>query len=483
MQKSLGLLLCGLYLGCADTAPGNNNPGQMMMNPTEETPAVLSTVTPVSYYGSRTVTLQIAGVGTNFAATSQVDFGDPELVVTKVEAGSTSSLRVTVDISPLAKIGAHDLTVKSTLAGGKTETAKLSGGFTVLASLVLETPQTLPLVTQVEQGGMVTVRAKNLDYRDNPFTPGQSYETYLSSGAVETDGALNSTSATVHESLGLVDALASTTSGLSVGVTTRNAIGNVVRYVSDPADMNAPRPVGRTPVSLIQATPQNGLAFPGDRTTGFFKVTTQADNQVAWLNFTGLGASLTGFFAPRIVGHVAPASGRFSEGVPFDSSTGTGMRSALVYLPKAGNSYFVVHPDDVRGGTMYTYSLTAKMTAASSLSGKEPAIPDTPMMPIADLPMLDKPYYVLDGRIDRVNDIDYYKFKAAKTGRIYAQVHSPEVQELEMGLTDSACGTATAQLTVTALAAELAATAGTTYCITVSGGQPMNYTLIFSQDF
>jgi hypothetical protein len=373
--------------------------------------------------------------------------------------------------------------VKSAATGGTIETAKLAGGFTVMASLMLEAPQSLPLVTQIEQGGMVTVRAKNLDYRDNPFTPGTSYETYLSSGAVETDGVLNSTSAVVHESIGLVDALASTTAGLAVGVSTRNVLGNVVRYVSDPADMSAPRPVGRTPVTLIQATPLNSLAFPGDRTTGFFKVTTQADSQVAWLSFTGLGASLTGAFAPRLVGRAAPASGRWSDGVPFDSSTGTGQRNGLVLLPKAGNSFFVVHPDDVRGGTMYTYSLTAKTTAAAMLSGKEPAIPDTATTPIADLPTLDKPYYVLDGRIDRVNDTDYYKFKAAKTGRIFAQVNSTDVLEIEMGLTDSTCGTATAQLTVTALGAELAATAGTTYCITVSGEQPMGYQLIFSQDF
>ena len=103
-------------------------------------------------------------------------------------------MSVTVDISPFAKIGPHDITVKSNTTSGKLETVKLSGGFTVLASLLLEPPQSLPLVTQIEQGGMVTVRAKNLDYRDNPFTPGTSYETYLSTGAVETDGALNSTS-------------------------------------------------------------------------------------------------------------------------------------------------------------------------------------------------------------------------------------------------------------------------------------------------
>lgn len=457
----------------------------------------ISAVTPGTVLGARPATLVITGVGTHWkAGTTTVDFGDTAITVNKVDVGSPTNLRVAVTIAPQATVGLHNVTVNTPGAGtgGANEQLVIQGGLTVQASLFAEVYPGLANVPSVPQGGLVRTVLRNLDYRDNPFDLTQ---TRPISGLSTIRGLLAPptpiVNGTTYGSLFLVDALAPV-GGLGVGLSTQTPLGQGVAFASDPKDTSAPMVQKRDPVTLTLGAGVTNQGFLGNEQTTLYKLTTPADNYVATVNVNTMGASLLGgvVAAPRIAGALAPTTGRFAEGLPFDTSP-TVMAGALkerngvLYLPKAGDYYFALYTDSLLGSTdhSYDYSILAKAAFGTNVTLKETTA-DTAAAPLATI-TLDKPYYGTDGAIDTDGETDYIKFTPSKTGRVMVSVANGTGATVGVGLYAMDCTTVVAAGTGVrsapgASAMEASVTMGSTYCARVTGSVRSTYQFVVTQD-
>jgi hypothetical protein len=459
--------------------------------------ASLSAVTPNAVFGARQASLTVIGFSSHFKTGTTVDFGDTGVKVVSVEVGSATNLRVTLDITPQATIGAHTVTVTTPGAGqaGADEKITLTGGFLVQPSLIHELPTGVAAAPSVPQGGLVTALVRNLDYRENPLDKASAVmvagTTPLINLPMPTAPTIDSTT---YGAFGLVDALATAATGLQVQLSSRTPLGQAVSYISDPKDQKAPQVTARTPfaVELGKAHDAQGIAMPS--TTALYKVTTAADNYVAQISLSSLGAPLRGGIfvqPPRVLGYLAPASGRFSEGAPLDTGYNFDMmgaltgRDALVLVPKMGDSYLALYTSDLSGSAMHSFSLKVKAAAGTAVAVTEPAA-EMPGTPGTTIMALDKPYYSTGAMLDTAGDADYVLFTPSKAGKVYASVSNTTGAGLEVGLYNSTCtmllevsatqnGSASASVQATVAMA-------TTYCLKIAGPAKTAYQFVLSQD-
>ena len=453
----------------------------------------LSALTPSAVLGARSAVLTISGVGSHFKTGTTVDFGDTAIKVTKVDVGSLTNLRVAVDVGPTALIGPHNVVVTTAGAGvaGADEKLTLQSGLTVQASLLGELPAGVPAALSVQQGGITQLAVRNLDYRDNPFDLTQTKPvigiTPMMGLLMPLPPYLNSTT---YSGFGVVDALATAATGLQVAVQTTTPLGDNVLFISDPKDAKAPQVTARMPVALAAGTGVNSvLANP--QTTLLYKFTTPADNYVTQLNLSTLGTGLKGgiMAAPRVLVQVAPTTGRFAEGLPFDTSAtvvGAALqgRNALIYMPKAGDYYFAMYTSDLNGSVDHSLTLKATTVAGTNQTLKE-MMPDSVGFPLATLGILDKTYYATDGAIDTAGESDYIRF-TAKSPRVYVSATTSTGAPLAVGIYAMDCTTvvdgATPRIGQSAASQEAAVTMGTTYCARITGTQVTPYQLAISHD-
>jgi hypothetical protein len=435
------------------------------MNATLEPTAIL--LTPISAFAARAATLQITAVATHFSAATRVEFDDPEIKAMKVTAGSDTLLQVQIQSSDKARLGAHDLTI-TTSVDGKDEKLTLKGAFSLQASLLAEASGNSRMAPQ---GGILSFAARNLD-GDNPLA-----------GTLRLSTGLRGLSAQVSAGriagLALVDP--ATPAGRVVVNATANNGGTSVQYVMDPMDANAPQVAARAPVALTAGMTRMGDAIPGDRQTSFYRLTTAADNQVLVLTVAATGVRLTGPLFAVLTG----PGGKFSDG-QFARASANGMTQTLLgLLPKTGDQFVALAPVSLGGGVGYEYSLTPRVAAGRSFSSKEPMTPDTPAMPLATV-TLDGPAYSTDGAFDRAGDVDYIKIRAQKGGRLYVQAVSPgtslATQPPAVALLSENCQMVLAP--AREVQNEVAAMMGVTYCVQVfsTGNRAEPYQLIAAQD-
>lgn len=465
--------------------------------------ASLSGLTPAAIPGARSALIEISGVGTHFKAnTTVVTFTDAAGVVdmgitTRVTVGSTTNLRVQVELSPSAKIGPHDVVVVTpgALTGGAEERLTLQGGLIIQSTLFSElqtgtTPPTVP------QGGLTNVYLRNLDYRDNPFDK----DTVRPLAGIANLNGLNLMSplvptldATTFGTMVLVDALPPV-GGLAMGLQTTSAIGQTTNFISDPADPKAPQVTARMPLVLNAGSSLGNQKIAAPNTTVLYKYTSPADNYVATVQLSMLGSALLGgaTAAPRVLGHLAPTTGRFAEGLPFDTSAtvsgGITARNAALHLPKMGDYYFVLYANDLTGSDLHNYQLLLKSAVGTSVSVKEPATPDTASMPLAAVaPSMANHYYSTDGMIDVPNDIDYIRIQPAATGRVYVSASTNTGATIGVGLYNMDCtGVLSASTNMRmqqgSSSQEEVMSAGSVYCARVTSPVKTPYTLVITQD-
>jgi hypothetical protein len=298
--------------------------------------------------------------------------------------------------------------------------------------------------------------------------------------------------------VGLVDALAPA-GGLRVGLMQKDRLGANLGHASDQADKNAPQITARAATALTSGTGKTGevlgQATAGLRSTNLYKLTTAVDNQVVHLAFTTLGSALGTPYMPgrnaSIAGSMAPASGQFRDGRSFESSETpgaammVGARNALMLLPKAGDYYFAVYASDLSGSMNHSYTLTGRWATASSIGSlKEPTPEDSTSMPLGNIMLLDKPYFATDGAADKDFDEDFIRFKAGKTGRVYASLTTTPGLSMGLGMRAGDCTMILAQSRYSTsgnVLNEADVVEGTTYCVRIAGnGQPAPYQFVIS---
>lgn len=515
MKKTLGWLLASSILACGEPvegprgAQGPTGPagpqGPMGSMGTQGPSGIgagdvsISAITPSSVPGARPATLVISGFGTHFkAGTTTVTFSDTNIKVTKVDVSSATYLRVGIDVTSLAPIGAKDLTVTTPGAGmaGADEKLVVQGGVLVAPTLMAELPMGQNMPASVPQGGLTTVRFRNLDYRDNLFDPMNTRGLLgVSSvvGLVAPAMANAVVDPTTFGGLVLVDALPAV-GGLQVGLNSPTPLGQPLSYISDPADAKAPQVTARMPLGLNDKSDSTNQSIAGPSQTALYKFSTPADNYVVLTRLHTLGPALRfgAVSPPRVIGQTAPTNGRFAEGMPFDTSRSIDSMGLLVahnfltYVPKGGDVYFAVYTDNLTGGTNHSYSILPKRTVGAAISVKEPTTPDTPGNPLLKNLTIDKAYYATDGMIEDAADADYITFKPATMGTVYFAATTTSGGQLSVQLLDMTCSTMAGVNGIRtangAASQEETVTPAVTYCLKVSGQAKTPYTLIVTQD-
>lgn len=515
MKKTLGWLLASSIVACGEPvegprgAQGPTGPagpqGQMGAMGLPGSTGVgtndvsISAITPSSVPGARMATLVVSGFGTHFkAGTTTVTFSDTNVKVTKVDVASATYLRVTIDVTSLAPIGPKDLTVTTPGAGtaGADEKIVVQGGVLVAPTLMSEFPAGQNMAASVPQGGLTTVRIRNLDYRDNLFDPMSTRGLLgVSSvvGLVAPATANAMVDPTTFGGLVLVDALPPV-GGLQVGLSSLTPLGQPLSYLSDPADAKAPQVTLRTPVGLNDKSDSTNQSIAGPSQTALYKFSTPADNYVVLTRLHTLGSALR-FGAvqpPHVIGQTAPTTGRFAEGMAFDTSRsidGMGLLVAhnfLTYVPKGGDVYFAVYSDNLTGGANHTYTILPKRTVGAAVSVKEPTAFDTPANPLLKNLTIDKAYYATDGMIEDAADFDYITFKPATMGTVYFAASAGNGGQLSVQLLDAACtapvGVNGMRMAYGAAGQEESVSPAITYCLKVGGQAKTPYTLMITQD-
>ncbi len=518
MKKTLGwLCLASSIVACGEpvegprgaqgpTGPaGPQGPMGSMGLPggsgTGSTDVSISAITPSMVPGARTATLVVSGFGTHFkAGTTTVAFNDMNIKVTKVDVASATYLRVTVDVTALATMGNKDLTVTTPGAGmgGAEEKLTVQGGVVVTPTLMAELPLGQNMPASVPQGGLATVRFRNLDYRDNLFDPMNTRSLLgLSSvvGLVAPASANAVVDPTTFGGLVLVDALPPA-GGLQVGLTSQTPLGQSLNFISDPMDTKTPQVTARTPTALNDKSDSTNQSIPAPSSTTLYKFSTPADNYIVLTRLHGmpLGSALR-FGAvppPRVIGQMAPATGRFAEGMPFDTSRSIDMMGLLVahnfltYVPKGGDLYFAVYTDNLTGSANHSYTILPKRVVGAAISVKEPTTPDTPANPLLKNLAVDKAFYATDGMIEDASDADYITLKPATNGTLYFAATTNTGGSLSVQLLDMNCtapvGVNGMRMANGAAGQEETVSSAITYCLKVAGQAKTPYTLILTQD-
>ena len=460
-------------LSCDKTGPQGDPGAEGPAGPTGATgpqgapaDATLAWLEPSSLFADRTATVRIAGTGTHFDATTKVDFGDAEIAVTAVNVASAGFLEVNVRGSARARLGAHDVTVTTTPAGGKAEKAVLHAGLLVAAALSAD-PQGNSRMAP--QGGVVELSARNLDH-DNPLgglgrLRGGARELRLSLFGNHLFGTA------------LVDALVAP--GPLALALTATTDGTAIGYAFDAADANLPQVVARAATPLTLGQDRMGEQIAAAEATALYRFTSMADAQVVVLTATTSGPLASAV----LCGALADQTGRFSEGRFLYASINGATQTLVGLLPKAGDYYVSLVPANLAGGQGYAYNLAPRAAAATRFSTKE-AMPDAADRPLADIP-LDGPAWSDDGAFDAPFDVDYVRIKTAKTGRLYV---SAAVDALD--LSNPATSVALFQADCRTLVApawpvqqEAAAVAGGTLCARISSpaGAVAPYVLVVTQ--
>jgi hypothetical protein len=384
--------------------------------------------------------------------------------------------------------------------GGANEVVTMQSGLIVDATLYSELPQGVAAAPMVAQGGLTTVQLRNLDYRENPFDP----LSVRPAGGIVWLLALTNPPATIlnpttYGNLALVDALAPKASGLAMELSSMSPLGTPVLYVSDPMDPLAPQVTATTPSVLNAAQPVGNQVF-NTTPTVLYKFTSPADNYVTQILLNNLGIGLLPGVGgtPRVLGYMAPTTGRFADGLPFDTSNTVVMgaltaRNVMMLMPKMGDYYFALFTENLSTSAAHTYTIEVKTAIATAQTLKEPPGGDSAGTPLATITP-NGPYYSTNGAIDSVGDVDYIKVVAPKMGRLYASVQTPSTGKIGVGIFAMDCTTvvdnAAMVPTPGAASQEAAVSAGTTYCVKVAGPAtpPVNppftypYQLQISQD-
>lgn len=514
MKKTLGwLFMASSILACGEPVEGPRGPqgatgpagpagamGAMGLPGTTgvgSSDVSISAITPSTVAGARMATLVVSGFGTHFKpGMTTVAFSDTNIKVTKVDVASATYLRATVDVTAQATIGNKDLTVTTPAAGGAEEKLTVQGGMVVVPTLMAELPAGQNMPASVPQGGLTTVRFRNLDYRDNQFDLMNTRALLGMSGVV---GLVPPASAnamvdpTTFAGLVLVDALPPA-GGLQVGVTSPTPLGQPVSFISDPADAKAPQVTARTPIALNDKSDSTNQSIAGPSQSTLYKFSTPADNYIILTRLHTLGPALR-FGAvppPHVIGQTAPATGRFAEGMPFDTSRSIDMMGLLVahnfvtYVPKGGDVYFAVYTDNLTGSANHSYTILPKRVVGAAISVKEPTTPDTPANPLLKNLTIDKSFYAADGMIEDASDADYITFKPATMGTLYFSASTTTGGQLSVQLLDMNCavpvGVNGMRSATGAVGQEETVSPAVTYCLKVAGQAKTPYTLVLTQD-
>jgi len=370
----------------------------------------VSGITPASAYFGRTIEVFISGMGTHFAGEPVITFDDPEVKSLRVDVLSTSSLRASIEVGFGARTGPHDVIV--TTPG--VEEARLPGGINLSPSLRYEASST------VARGGLVDFALTNVD-TENPFG-GEA--PLFTSGAIAV--AFTEVSATRIAGTALVDLLAPL-GGLRLGLLARSVSGELLGFATAADDPMAPKVAPAPPVlALARGATAGTEAINAPRHTNLYKVNAPGDEHVLFVSMKSVGGALRTTSGARLVGAMAPASGKFGEGSPLDTTFG------------------------------------ADRSAPASESAS---------VPFADIET-DGPYFSTEAAIDTKDDADYVLVTAKNTGRVF--VHALPIDSLgtlsiaifghDPGVSNCtafvAGGLGTTQ-------AEVTVTAGTTYCVRV----------------
>jgi hypothetical protein len=415
-------------------------------------PAQLVGVLPASVFAERPVTIQVSGLLTHFATGTTVRFDDPALTVSKVTVQGPGYLVATVQAGSGVRLGAHDLIVESGAVDPSgqpmpgRETVSLKGALVVLGTLAAEATGNSKTV---EQGGVVDWNVRNID-RDNPL-----------GAVVRVRGLFVSSLSARIVGYGLVDALAQP-GPLALHVQS-DVAGQKLGYVLEPSGSSVPQITARTATVLTLGMALSGEKLNTGKQSNLYKLTTSSDAQVLSLTFAVEG----GLLSSPILGAVAPANGRFTDGQLFYVSTNFATHTALAYLRNRGDSYAAVLTTSLSGGGMY--AVTARAADATLLSLKEPATPDTPASPLTEV-ALSGPRLAEDGALDGIVDVDHLRIKPSKTGRLFVQAVTPgqslSPSTVSVAILGGDCTTPLAALRP--VQQEAAVTAGQTYCAVIS---------------
>jgi hypothetical protein len=291
----------------------------------------------------------------------------------------------------------------------------------------------------------------------------------------------------------LVDALPPA-GGLQVGLTSQTPLGQALSFISDPSDARAPQVTARTPIALNDKSDSTNQSIPGPSQTTLYKFSTPADNYIVLTRLHTLGSALRfgAISPPRVIGQTAPTTGRFAEGLPFDTSRSIDMMGLLVahnfltYVPKGGDVYFAVYTDNLTGSANHSYTILPKRVVGAAISVKEPTTPDTPANPLLKNLTIDKAFYGADGMIEDASDADYITFRPATNGTLYFAATGPSGGQLSVQLLDMNCtapvGVNGMRMASGAAAQEETVSSAVTYCLKVAGQAKTPYTLILTQD-
>lgn len=385
----------GLFVLCVFAACGGDD---------ESSPGgSISAVSPEATFFGRTIELTVSGAGTQFGGDTTITFDDPAVKTLRVEALSPVSLRASVEIGADARSGPHDVVVTTP-----------SGTLTLARGLLLSAALKYDLGGTATQGGLLDFALVNQD-KENPFTTAP----VLTSGAI----AVRFTEVAPGRIAGtaLVDPLAPL-GGLRLGLAARNARGEQVGFATAADDPLAPVITDAPPVLALGGGQVNGNeAIAGPRQTNLYKASSPSDDSVFFLDMKTVGNALRTTSGTRLVGAVAPASGKFADGARIETTFNdlAGGRAAVGYVKSAGDVFFAIHTNDFSGGpSEYNYSIRAAVQKASTFSLKEPTPPDSPAKLIAEVELAG-PFVALDGAIDTIDDADYVLISYEKGGRVF----------------------------------------------------------------
>jgi hypothetical protein len=259
------------------------------------------------------------------------------------------------------------------------------------------------------RGGLIDFAVANLD-KENPFN---GPAPILVSGAI----AVRYTEVSPSRVTGtaLVDPTAPI-GPLQLEIIATNPRGDLLRYSSAPDDPKAPLiALARAPLRLTPGNTAPDESISAPRHTNIYAVNVPEDDDVFVLTFATVGASLRTISGSRLVGAMAPASGKFGEGVTFDTTFDSiaGSRVAVGLARKAGESYFAIHTSDFSGGpSEYNYSVRPAFAKGTKFSMKESDKPPE---------LTGAPSFAIDGAIDYPGDSDFVLFSSEKGGRVVVQ--------------------------------------------------------------
>lgn len=467
-------------LSCADPVVGPTGPqGEAgpkgEPGPVGTLPAQLVGVLPSSVLAERAARIQVSGLLTHFAAGTALRFDDPGIAVSDLRVHSPTYLTATIQAQAGVSLGAHDLIVESAAVDpsgqpttGK-ETVSLPRALALTGTLVAEPSGNSKTV---EQGGVVDWNVRSID-RDSPL--GSSVR---SGGGVR--GLVWSSLGGRVVGYGLVDAL------MKVGPLSLRLVHDTpsssLGYVLDPSSPAVPQVTARSPVVLTPGKVQSGEKLLTGKQSNLYKLTTTADAQLLMLSFAVEG----GLLSSVLLGATAPATGRFGEGQLFYASTNLLSQTVLSYLPQKGDAYAAVLTMSLSGGG--TYNVTAKLADVTTLNLQEPATPDSAAMPLVDV-MLDGAKLGQRGALDSAVDVDYLRFKVAKSGRLYVQVVTPgqglSPATLAVAIVGSDCAAPLSPVVpLRPVQQEAAVSAGQSYCAVVASptGYVGPYQLLATQE-